>query len=62
MRALEDEMTWPLLLRTGFGNVFPHGRWDHDSTEIIAHAINTGDWSDVELWANELDWDEDSVS
>ncbi len=52
-------MSWPLILRTGFGNVFPLGRWDHNSTVLIADAYNTGDWTPVEEFAREEPWDED---
>lgn len=54
-------MTWPLLLRTGFGNVFTNGRWDHASTYLIADAINTDDWDDVIGFATECPWDDDGA-
>lgn len=47
---------WKLLLTTGFGNVFPLGRWDVGSTVIVARAVNTGDWRDVTEYANEIPW------
>ncbi len=55
-------MTWPLLLRTGFGNVFTNGRWDHDSTVLIADAINTGEWGPVEEFALDVPWDKKAAS
>lgn len=55
-------MRWPLILRTGFGNVFPLGRWDHSSTVLIANAVNSGDWGDVEEYARYVEWDEGSAS
>ena len=55
-------MSWPLLLRTGFGNVFPHGRWDYEATGLIADAINGGDWTLVEEWARDVEWDGSSAS
>lgn len=51
-------MDWPLVLRTGFGNVHGLGRWDHLGAELIADAYNTGDWTLVVDYAEELDWDE----
>lgn len=44
-------LSWPLILRTGFGNVFPNGRWDLAATVLIAHAVNTDDWEAVERFA-----------
>lgn len=58
---VEDEVSWPLILRTGFGNVFANGRWDHDSTYLIARAVNTGDWEDVREWAREAPWDDSAA-
>ena len=52
---------WPLILRTGFGNVFTRGRWDHASTVLIALAYNSGDWSRVEEFAADVEWDEDEA-
>jgi hypothetical protein len=54
---LEDEVSWPLLLRTGFGNVFPYGRWDQDSTVLIAEAINDDVWDLVVEYARFAPWD-----
>jgi hypothetical protein len=61
---VEDEvgLPWTLLLRTGFGNVFPHGRWDHGSTVLIADAVNSGLWEPVEEYARDVDWDPLGVS
>lgn len=55
-------MHWPLILKTGFGNVFACGRWDHSSTVLIADAVNSGDWDEVEEYANTLDWDEQQAN
>ena len=49
---------WKMLLRTGFGNVFPKGRWDHASTVLIAQAYNSGVWTDVVEYAEYVEWDE----
>lgn len=54
-------MQWPLILRTGFGNVFTHGRWDHEATKLIADAYNSGDWDLVVEWANDTEWDGDEA-
>jgi hypothetical protein len=43
---------WKLLLNTGFGNVFPLGRWDLASTAMLARAINSNDWTEVIAYAN----------
>lgn len=48
---------WKLLLRTGFGNVFALGRWDHASTVILAKAINSNDWLEVIEYANDVPWE-----
>lgn len=48
---------WHLILRTGFGNVFPLGRWTHEATVLIADAINQGDWRYVIEFANDVPWD-----
>lgn len=49
---------WPLVLKTGFGNVFQSGRWDYQSTVLIAEAVNTGEWEYVIEFANDVrcDW------
>jgi hypothetical protein len=49
---------WPLILKTGFGNVFENGRWDYDSTHLIADAINDGDWQYVQEYAELTPWDD----
>lgn len=49
---------WHLILRTGFGNVFPNGRWKYAGTVLIAAAYNTGDWSSVIEYAERIDWDD----
>lgn len=51
-----------MLLRTGYGNVFALGRWDHDSTFLIADAVNSGRWVMVETYARDTAWDPDSAS
>jgi hypothetical protein len=51
---------WKLILRMGFGEVLPHGRWDFDGATLIAEAYNTGDWSLVEEYASLLSWDDAS--
>ena len=33
-------MEWPLVLKTGFGNVFATGRWDSIRAQLIAEACN----------------------
>lgn len=55
---------WPLILRTGFGNVFVAGtRWDHEGAELIAEAFNSDDWSLVEEYARDvLDWDPETAN
>ena len=52
-------MEWPLVLRTGFGNVHPLGRWDSTCAVIIAEACNTDLWDDVIELAQTLEWDDD---
>lgn len=49
---------WRLLLNTGFGNVFPFGRWTLESTVLIADAVNTGNWDNVEEYARLIPWDD----
>jgi hypothetical protein len=49
---------WPLVLNQGFGNVLPNGRWGFEGAQLIADAINDGDWSLVEEYANLLVWDD----
>lgn len=52
---------WPLLLRTGYGNVFGSGRWTHDGVILLAIAINSDDqedWDIVAEWAQMVEWDE----
>lgn len=49
---------WNLILRMGFGEVLPNGRWDFDGAELIADAYNTGDWDLVQEYAEVLDWDD----
>lgn len=48
---------WRLLLNTGFGNVFPLGRWVLESTVLIADAVNDGDWKYVIEYAHDVPWD-----
>lgn len=55
-------MPWKLLLRTGFGNVFTNGRWDHASTVLIADAYNTGEWEAVEVFAATEPWDVETAN
>lgn len=59
--AYDDDDSWPLLLRTGFGNIFMLGRWDSFAIGLVADAINSdqaGDWADVEEWARAMPWSE----
>lgn len=52
----DDDRAWPLILRTGFGNIFDIGYgWDHRGQTLIATALNAGStlakgeaWSAVE--------------
>lgn len=60
---MRESLKWNLVLKTGFGNVFMLGRWDHNSTVLIADAINKGNWSKVEEWARDLsNWDSEFIS
>ncbi len=54
-----DVIDWPLLLNTGFGNVFTLGRWDYEGTVLIAAAVNGGDWARVIEYAHDTPWDAD---
>lgn len=56
--SLIEGPDWKLLLRTGFGNVYTNGRWDHASTVIIAAAVNSSDWARVIKWANATPWND----
>jgi len=56
--------SWPLLLRTGFGNVLACGRWGHEGAVLIADAINSGkkkDWALVEAYARGIPWEPDQA-
>lgn len=56
---------WKLILRSGFGNVFPLGRWGYESTVLIAAAVNSNsrkDWALVEEYANDVPWEPDLAS
>ena len=58
---MSDLGEWPLLLRTGYGNIFKHGRWTHAAITLLAAAINDdtpSSWSLVEAWATRQAWDD----
>ncbi len=62
LSPLRCAMEWPLVLRTGFGNVHALGRWDHAGTVLIADAVNSGVWDLVAEFAEEIDWEEASAN
>lgn len=55
-------MEWPLVLKTGFGNVHPMGRWDHRGAVLIAEACNSDRWQAVIEYVETLDWDDTTAN
>lgn len=56
------EYEWPLVLRTGFGNVHALGRWDHDGAVLIADACNSDVWDRVVEYAKGIEWEESEAN
>jgi hypothetical protein len=60
-KGMSDLNDWPLILRTGYGNIFKQGRWTHGAIVLIAEAINSdarSAWDSVEAWARRTAWDD----
>lgn len=56
---------WPLILRVGFGDVQPCGRWSGIGLELLAIALSSdeeGDWALVIAWSEQVGWEDTAAS